>query len=129
MPKYDPPKPRFTLSAGRCINRDGKPFVTIHGCANRQSGEGFDPTAWDSFARDVVAAMNKPGADGATADYYTITERDIGKYQIMMFGRPWPCDQWIGRIMQCDIGKRVFLRDGIVQVENDQQLQARIGHK
>lgn len=51
-------KHTYTLQAGRCILRDGIPFVTIHGCCDRTTGEGFDPTAWDNFARGTVRILN-----------------------------------------------------------------------
>jgi hypothetical protein len=35
--------------------------------------------------------------------------------------------QAFGRFQPCDIGKRVYLVNGVFQIENDQQLAARLG--
>lgn len=48
--------PDYTLEAGRCIVRDGRPFVTIHGV--NPPGMLYSPAEVDSFARDVVRAVN-----------------------------------------------------------------------
>lgn len=42
---------RWTLDAGRCICRDGLPFVTIHKC------DGVTPTDADEFTRRIVAIL------------------------------------------------------------------------
>lgn len=57
--------------------------------------------------------------------YYTITPSDIGKPWIKAFGRVWSVSDWIGRILPLDVGKRVYQIDGILQVENQEQLLAR----
>jgi hypothetical protein len=43
----------YTTNAGRLIEIDGQPFVTIHKC------EGVDPCVADTFARDVSTLFNK----------------------------------------------------------------------
>lgn len=58
--------------------------------------------------------------------YYTITSRDIGKPTIRAFGRTWSVSDFIGRILSIDVGKRVYERGGILQVENQEQLEARL---
>lgn len=45
-------KPRYTLNAGRLIERDGAPFATIHGAGQ------YDPVELDQFARDVAVMAN-----------------------------------------------------------------------
>lgn len=32
----------------------------------------------------------------------------------------------VGRFQQCDVGKRIYSVDGVLQIENDQQLKARL---
>jgi hypothetical protein len=61
--------------------------------------------------------------------YYTITRSNVGKRAITAFGRRWPVEDFIGHIGKYDVGKRVYLRGNILQVENDQQLAARIGRR
>jgi hypothetical protein len=58
--------------------------------------------------------------------YREITEADVGKSLFAAFGRQWPVTSFIGRIMKQDIGKRVFLRRGGLQVENNEQRAARL---
>lgn len=58
--------------------------------------------------------------------YYTLTAEDIGAAFLHAFGRVWPVQDFIGRILSDDVGKRVYPRGGILQVENDEQRAARI---
>lgn len=57
--------------------------------------------------------------------FYTITENDVDQPIIRCFGRSWTVTDFIGRILPRDVGKRVFLRDNILQVENNEQLHYR----
>lgn len=57
--------------------------------------------------------------------YATIQAADVGQPIFRAFGRTWGCSNFIGRILPADVGKRVYLRDGILQVENDAQRLAR----
>jgi len=56
---------RYTVNAGRCIERDGKAFATIHGC-----GE-YSPVELDQFADQVAAALN---AQAAAASFDPVKE-------------------------------------------------------
>lgn len=58
--------------------------------------------------------------------YREITADDVGEPYFKAFGRVTPVQNFIGRIMKQDIGKRVFLRGDILQVENDEQRDARL---
>jgi hypothetical protein len=49
--------PVYTLEAGRSILRDGVRFASIG-----RAGPDVSPTELDTFARDVVAAMNARAA-------------------------------------------------------------------
>lgn len=60
------------------------------------------------------------------AGYREITEADVAKFLFVAFGRTWRTEDFIGWIMTRDVGKRVFLRGGVLQVENDAQLAARL---
>lgn len=53
--------------------------------------------------------------------HYTLNESDIGKPIIHAFGQAWLTSNFIGQVLSCDVGKRVYLRSGILQVENDEQ--------
>lgn len=61
--------------------------------------------------------------------YYTIQQSDVGKSIITAFGRTWSYAGFIGRILKTDVGKRVYLVSGILQIENDEQLARRLGSK
>ena len=41
----------------------------------------------------------------------------------------WGIVSCLGRLLKCDIGKRVYLYHGIYQVENQQQLGKRLKHE
>lgn len=60
-----------------------------------------------------------------TRPYYEIQPQDVGKRSIHAFGSSWSVAGFIGRIFRGDVGKRVYLRDGVLSVENDEQLRAR----
>lgn len=62
----------------------------------------------------------------ALTNYFTIRKSDVSSFTIRAFGRVWPVVDFIGRIMLQDIGKRVYLRGGILQVENHEQFAARL---
>jgi hypothetical protein len=117
--------PKYELQAGRLILRDGKRFCNLMGCIVPATGERlYDPAELDSFCRDIVAAMNlKPRH---RASYYTIAADDVGKSTINPFGRVHRVTDFIGRIMPQDVGKRVYERDNVLQVENDEQLARRL---
>ena len=67
----------------------------------------------------IGAATNSKGR------YYTITENDVAKFAIYCFGHSWPVGGFIGQILARDVGKRVYLRGGVLQVENDDQRHKR----
>lgn len=67
----------------------------------------------------IVSATDSKGR------YYTITEHDVANFAIYCFEHSWPVDGFIGRILAQDVGKRVYLRGGILQVENDEQRHER----
>lgn len=50
-----------------------------------------------------------------------ITSNDVGKSVFRAFERNWPVQDFIGRILPQDVGKRVYLVGDILQVENDEQ--------
>lgn len=59
-----------------------------------------------------------------------ITTRDINQPSIQAFGQWWQVTGFIGRIMPCDVGKRIYkVADNsggyFLQVENDSQFKAR----
>lgn len=57
--------------------------------------------------------------------YREIVESDVGQPFIEAFGETWSVADFIGRIMQRDVGKRIYKRGDILQVENDEQRNAR----
>ena len=61
----------------------------------------------------------------ATRPHYTITEADVERWRIRAFGKVWYVVYFMGRILPSDVGKRVYQRGDILQVENDAQRDAR----
>ena len=61
--------------------------------------------------------------------YYTLQPTDVNRALIVCFGRTWQVSSFMGRIMKQDVGKRVYhvggVWDGILQVENQEQFEAR----
>jgi hypothetical protein len=57
--------------------------------------------------------------------FYTLTAADVGKRTICAFGRTRMVSDFLGRVLPGDVGKRVYLIDGILQAENDEQRAAR----
>jgi hypothetical protein len=63
--------------------------------------------------------------------FYEIGPHDVGKATLHMFGGMVPADAFIGRVLPCDVGKRVYAvatigGDYTLQVENDSQRAARL---
>jgi hypothetical protein len=64
--------------------------------------------------------------EGGKMNFYELQASDIGKASIKAFGRSRLTSNFIGRVLPGDVGKRVFQRGDILQVENDQQRDARL---
>ena len=58
---------------------------------------------------------------------YEITSADVGHAFILVAGRWRQVSSSIGRILARDVGKRVFLVDDVLQIENDAQRDKRVG--
>lgn len=56
----------------------------------------------------------------------TLHEGDVGATAIPAFGRLWLVVDFIGRILPGDVGKRVYLVGDVLQVENNEQRDARM---
>ena len=56
---------------------------------------------------------------------YTLKQADVGKHTIRAFGYVWLVSNFMGQVLPGDVGKRVYWRGGILQVENDAQRDAR----
>ena len=69
--------------------------------------------------RVAIASFEQP--------YYEIKKSDIGKPTIKAFGFVWPVVNFIGRVLKTDVGKRVFKRGEILQVESNDQRDRRLG--
>lgn len=68
-----------------------------------------------------------PHSERARRPFVTITEADRHRPFFRAFGTVWLKSSFIGRILPGDVGKRVYLVDGILQVENDAQRERRVG--
>lgn len=62
----------------------------------------------------------------ARTQIHTITSQDVGKSTLRVRGKKINIADAIGPVQAQDIGKRVFDVKGVIQVENNQQLQKRI---
>lgn len=52
---------------------------------------------------------------------HEITSADVGRALLSIGGRQYPVSSFMGRILKGDVGKRIFLVGGVLQVENDEQ--------
>jgi hypothetical protein len=60
---------------------------------------------------------------------HTVRKEDVGKTAIYgVPGHP-TCFSPLGRVMACDVGKRIYKVDGVYQVENREQLEARLARE
>ena len=57
--------------------------------------------------------------------FYILRLSDVDKPTIRCFGRTWLVANFLGRVLLHDVGKRVYRRGVILQVENDEQREAR----
>jgi len=55
-----------------------------------------------------------------------ITQEDVGRSVFKAYGKTWNTADFIGRIASLDVGKRVFLREGVLRVETNNQRDARL---
>ena len=60
-------------------------------------------------------------------NFITLTSGHIGKRIINAFGKSWFVSDFIGQILPQDVGKRVYDKGHYLTVENDKQLQKRLG--
>jgi hypothetical protein len=74
-----------------------------------------------------LAGPFKTKAQAEAANWYELTPADVGRPWIQAFGRTWLVSSFLGQVLAGDVGKRVFRRGDILQVENDEQRAARLG--
>lgn len=65
----------------------------------------------------------------AQLQYHKITAADFGKSHLRINGRTYAVANFLGRIMRQDVGKRIYVNNGIPQVENEKQFQDRLNAK
>lgn len=58
--------------------------------------------------------------------YYELQQSDVGRPFLKIFDRVWSVKDFLGRVLPGDVGKRVYLVSGILQVENDAQRAERL---
>ena len=61
--------------------------------------------------------------------FYVLRLTDVNEPTIQCFGRTWLVANFLGRVLPCDVGKRVYRRGAILQAENDGQKAARLAHQ
>lgn len=57
--------------------------------------------------------------------YYEIKSTDVEQPFINMFGRVHSVSSFLGRVLQQDVGKRCYLVNDVIQVENKEQFDKR----
>lgn len=57
--------------------------------------------------------------------YYELKPSDVGKPFLTAFGETWNVTDFMGRIIPQDVGKRVYVRGSVLQVENNEQRDKR----
>ncbi len=57
--------------------------------------------------------------------FYVIRPGDVEHTLIRAFGKVWRVDSFLGRVLPQDVGKRVYLVGGILQVESREQFEKR----
>jgi hypothetical protein len=57
---------------------------------------------------------------------YELQESDVKRALVTCFGRKWPVIEFIGCVLPSDVGKRVFRRGDVLQVENNEQRAKRL---
>ena len=62
----------------------------------------------------------------AQRKFIELSKEHIGQPWLKAFGNIWLVSDFIGRILPQDVGKRVYLIGGILQVENDEQRTRRL---
>lgn len=82
--------------------------------------DGAKPsTAPDEGANERTEEMS-------TRPYTTLTERDVAQPFLQIGGAIVRVSDFMGIVQLQDVGKRVYLVDGVPQVENDEQFRARL---
>lgn len=132
-------KEQSTISLmGRRVKRLGRDVFFVDGAPTTRLGA---VRALSSFTHadhrrsggsKTMAFDPRTGARGASSfgnarPYYVIRSTDVGKALIRAFGRSWSTASFIGRIMRQDVGKLVYESDGVLQVENNEQRDRRVG--
>jgi hypothetical protein len=61
-----------------------------------------------------------------TEAFYELQASDVGRYRLECFGQVWSLANVLGRVLPLDVGKRVYCRSGVLQVENEEQRRFRL---
>ena len=59
--------------------------------------------------------------------FYTLADSDVAMPYIKCLGRTWRVEDFLGQVLPQDVGKRVYRIKGILQVENNEQRDQRMG--
>lgn len=78
---------------------------------------------------DLIVRFAESLNDDDNRPWNEISEKDVGKHLVDVFGRSWVVSNFIGKIFPEDVGKRVYLVGDFLQVENEEQRKARLGKK
>ena len=114
----------YLLNSTRMEEQDSNAVVDSLlwlGMAAVQRTDAADLLWWFERNKEFTAWL-----EAGTREHYTLKDADVGKPAIRVFGREWLVSNFIGRVLKGDVGKRVFLVGDILQVENDEQRDARL---
>ena len=76
--------------------------------------------------REAGVGRDPAGGERTAEGPYTITEADVGRFAIHAFGQVQVVADFLGRVLPIDVGKLVYRRGDVLQVENDAQRSARL---
>lgn len=81
--------------------------------------------AYDNAYNEHLENLHRLVESAFDEKFYTLKRHDVGQPWIRCFGKTWLVSGFIGQVLTCDVGKRVFKRGEILQVENDEQRNVR----
>lgn len=106
--------------------------VTVKQHTRRRTGKTAQISAALGYGTDVniepYVRRKRPHPGRKVSHLYrTITPNDVRRPFFKAFEETWRVSDFMGEIQPRDVGKRVYLVDGILQVENDEQFSRRTG--
>lgn len=102
-------------------------LTSREGCSRCGSRCGIADCTVCAGLQDCFRCASGNAGSSLHETFYTLAAEDVGSPVVFAFGRVWLVSGFLGRVLTGDVGKRVFLRSGILQVESDGQCAERKG--